>query len=116
MPRVRPRSAFPKQRCIVILPSRDPGSAGNWQLLIRRHSPMSDPLKTDARRWERIQELFEAGLPLPPDARRAMLARCSDDEAILAEVQTLLERSSPTGDRLVLAVEEAAHAYLQRNE
>lgn len=42
-------------------------------------------------RWEKVQQLFEAALELPPDERADFLAEaCADDEALRNEVESLL--------------------------
>lgn len=53
--------------------------------------------------WERISELFEAALALPPAERTAYLkARCPEDEAARAEIESLLRFADREGplDRL----------------
>ncbi len=45
----------------------------------------------NAERWCRINELFHQAVQMPPDEREAYLVRaCSDDEALLRELQDLL--------------------------
>ena len=47
--------------------------------------------------WQRVKELFDAALDLTPDERAALLDRaCAGDEALRAEVESLLESDEQT--------------------
>ncbi|MEM6957460.1 MAG: protein kinase [Myxococcota bacterium] len=55
----------------------------------------------DAHRWHRIDELFNATLAQPPEARAAFLAEaCADDPALCDEVQRLLDADAAEHDLL----------------
>jgi tRNA A-37 threonylcarbamoyl transferase component Bud32 len=53
----------------------------------------------DPERWRRLEELYEAALPLSPDERRALLARESDD-ALRREAESLLKARDVRDDFL----------------
>jgi tetratricopeptide (TPR) repeat protein len=56
-------------------------------------SSLSDP-----RRWARVQDLFAAALPYPPDEREALLGpACEGDAALRAEVDALLAADAQAG-------------------
>lgn len=49
-------------------------------------------------RWERLEQLFHAALPLDPEARAALLEKeCRGDRGLLAEVERLLSASGRAG-------------------
>ena len=49
----------------------------------------------EVERWNRIEELYQAALALPPERRAAFLARaCSTDPQLRAEVQSLLDQQA----------------------
>ena len=49
-------------------------------------------------RWQRLEALFHAALPLPPDARALLLDReCREDPALRAEVERLLAAHERAG-------------------
>ena len=54
----------------------------------------------DAERWQRIEELFESALKLPPDEREALIADSTDDEALRRELLALLAAADKSGDFL----------------
>ncbi len=65
---------------------------------------------TGSERWQRVQELFEGALDLPPEEREAYLrAEAGDDAELLAEVMSLLAADgAPVVDRLKGLVRDAA--------
>ena len=69
---------------------RDWGLAKAW--LKRELSPKG---RMEVERWNRIEELYQAALALPPERRAAFLARaCSADPQLRAEVQSLLDQQA----------------------
>jgi serine/threonine-protein kinase len=69
--------------------------------------PERDRLATG--RWERVRQLFDAAVALPPEARAAFLARESAGDASLAEeVRGLLAADERAAERLGHAVRDAA--------
>lgn len=51
----------------------------------------------DAKRWERVSELFHVASEYPPAERQKFLVNaCQDDEELRREVESLLSRSSTT--------------------
>jgi len=58
-------------------------------------------------RWARVKELFEAAVDLDPNQRTALLEKeCDGDEALRAEIESLLKSDEATGD----FIEEPAFA------
>jgi len=67
---------------------------------------MTDNNAMTPSRWARIKELFNAATELPVEARPDYLAReCSDDAALLAEVNALLKSHEQDGEFLDTAHE-----------
>ena len=63
----------------------------------------------DARRWERLQVLFEAAQGMPSDTAEAYLREsCTDDPGLAAEVRDLLAALGRTSE-MTNAVQRAAH-------
>ncbi|HET9483220.1 MAG TPA: protein kinase, partial [Xanthomonadales bacterium] len=63
----------------------------------------------DARRWERLQVLFEAAQGMPSDTAEAYLREsCTDDPGLAAEVRDLLAALGRTSE-MTSAVQRAAH-------
>ena len=59
----------------------------------RGHRDTSDPV-----RWARAHDLFQAALELPPDQRQTFVnSRCGDDQALRAEVSSLLASDEVAG-------------------
>src|SRR5690348_12380133 len=89
------RSTKRRMRCRS-LPRRSPAS-GEWP---RRGSAASSE-RADAvapDRWQRIDELFQGALDCEPAARAAWLAAaCAGDEALRAEVESLIEAHEEAG-------------------
>lgn len=56
--------------------------------------------------WGRLEELFRRALDRPPEERRAWLRKEEDDEALIAEVEALLEADEAGSERLDQAVRE----------
>lgn len=67
-------------------------------------------------RWQITEEVFHQALALPPDRRTSYLAQaCAGDEALRAEVESLLRYASESGGHLQNLVDDAArglHASL----
>lgn len=58
-----------------------------------KDTPLSD---SEEARWLRVKALFKAAFELAPEARPAYLReQCGDDEALLRQVEQLLESASP---------------------
>src|SRR5580704_2031586 len=67
----------------------------------------------DSTRWERIQTLFHGALDLPSSEQHPFLiAACSDDAALLAEVEALLAEDAQSGSLLERDVSNIAHDLL----
>jgi eukaryotic-like serine/threonine-protein kinase len=67
----------------------------------------------DARRWERVQELFHRAVELPHAERPAfLLEACPADPELQAEVEALLERDERTGSVLDRDLSSVAHGVL----
>ncbi|HET8645258.1 MAG TPA: serine/threonine-protein kinase, partial [Vicinamibacteria bacterium] len=62
-------------------------------------------------RWHRIEALFDEAAALPPAERAAFLARaCGNDQAMRAEIESLLEADEKGGDFLATPVAGRASA------
>src|SRR5580704_9921969 len=69
----------------------------------------------DSTRWERIQTLFHGALDLPSSEQHPFLiAACSDDAALLAEVEALLAEDAQSGSLLERDVAHIANDLLDR--
>ncbi len=67
----------------------------------------------DSTRWERIQTLFHGALDLPASEQHPFLtAACSEDAALLAEVEALLAEDARSGSLLERDVANIAHDLL----
>ena len=67
----------------------------------------------DSARWERIQTLFHEALDLPaPEQHPFLKAACSDDAALLAEVEALLAEDGQSGSLLERDVAHIAYDLL----
>ena len=67
----------------------------------------------DSARWERIQTLFHEALDLPaPEQHPFLKAACSDDTALLAEVEALLAEDAQSGSLLERDVAHVAYDLL----
>jgi eukaryotic-like serine/threonine-protein kinase len=66
-----------------------------------RHQQSHRGSSMTPERWERVKELFEAALEREPATRRSFLhAVCQGDEALFAEVESLLSGDRRAGDFL----------------
>jgi eukaryotic-like serine/threonine-protein kinase len=66
----------------------------------------------DETREDRLEELFEAAMVLPPEQRAHFVGEaCRGDSALASEVLALLEHADGLGDPLHAAVERAVGAY-----
>jgi serine/threonine protein kinase/tetratricopeptide (TPR) repeat protein len=69
----------------------------------------------DSARWERIQTLFHGALDLPASQQQSFLkAACSDDAALLADVEALLAEDAQTGSLLERDVAHIASDLLDQ--
>ena len=56
-------------------------------------------MRPAGERWARVKELFEAAVDLDPNQRTALLEKeCGGDEALRAEIESLLKSDEQTGD------------------
>lgn len=68
---------------------------------------------SDARRWERIQQLFHDTVDVDPLSRDQLLAReCADDPSLIPEVLALIATDAGSHTLLDRGVAHAAHALL----
>ncbi|WP_300618154.1 serine/threonine-protein kinase [Dokdonella sp.] len=80
--------------------------------------PRNPPAAGDARsaaihppgpaRWQRLQELFETLLALPPCEREAALAAEADDDALKQEALALVDAAERTGESIVSRLDPGA--------
>ena len=68
----------------------------------------------DPERWSRVEALFHASLDLAAEDRERFLrAECGPDDALRAEIESLLERARGSGAFLeASALEDAARARI----
>jgi serine/threonine protein kinase len=70
-----------------------------------------------ARRWQRLQELFERALPLDPQAcSRFLLDECAEDVAMREQVMSLLLASTSDGGEFEDRYEEAVAGLLRGSQ
>lgn len=66
------------------------------------------------QRWQRLEELFEAAVALPPAQRAAFLStNCQGDEALLAELEQMLEADGDGGEDLRRLVSDEARRAVE---
>src|SRR5688572_5588052 len=63
--------------------------------LVRREPPM------DAQRQERVEQLFDLAVGLPPAQREQFLRAQSADELLIERVETLLRHHALAGERFL---------------
>ncbi len=72
---------------------------------------MPDP--ADPQSWNRLEDLFERALDLPPGQRTAFLEEaCQDDPALLRRLRAMLDAATRPADFLAASVENAARNFL----
>ena len=64
-------------------------------------------------RWQRLQELFAAALPLAPEARARLLDEQCDDEELRRDVESLVRAAESAGGFLTDAVMAAAEQFVE---
>ena len=81
--------------------SRDPGGATAWRVFQRPAYKHKEETVLERDIWERIDELFDAALDLPHEARARWLdAVCADDPAARRQVERLLALTETDDPRL----------------
>ncbi|MFT3954245.1 MAG: serine/threonine-protein kinase [Piscinibacter sp.] len=56
------------------------------------------PITSAPADWDKVRALFDAALGLDGAAREALLAQAGDEDAVIAEVRSLLAHAAATGD------------------
>jgi serine/threonine protein kinase len=68
-------------------------------------------MATDPQRWQRLEELFEAALDLPPDLQSAFVEReTADDSELRRELRALLDHDSAAAGRIGGAIADVVQS------